>query len=60
MFNLSVSLRMKSCKKLVLDFKKVEKQKPEFWGKKWALITNNEVWNVVVLDNYIENNFYQT
>lgn len=38
----------------MLDLKKVVKQKHEFWDINKSPIANNIIWNIKILDNYID------
>lgn len=55
---IAVGSKVESNTKLTLNSKKIREQKPKFKGKKWALIVDNRVWNIMLLKNYIKSNFY--
>lgn len=42
---------------MVLDTKKVIKEKLEFWGKNYILVIGSKVWNMMISNYYIKNDF---
>ncbi len=55
---LGVDLRMESRKESPFDTQEVAQKISELERKHWSLIRNSWLWEAVIHNNYIDDNFY--